>query len=155
MKRLGRPPIHRKAMTPAQRQARRREKLKQLAKQEKAQVERTPYQPPQGYARAKGQLIAQGHVFERARREFGFEEGVFVDGAFMRTDEVIALADLSPKERQQRITERRREWKDDACGAVEGYMGAMHVSFEELARYILERKPTEDPQERRARVLAE
>jgi hypothetical protein len=33
-----------------------------------------------GYGRAKTQLIAQGHEFERTRREFGFEEGVFIDG---------------------------------------------------------------------------
>jgi len=32
-------------------------------------------QPPKGYGAAKAKLQAQGHVFERARSEAGFEEG--------------------------------------------------------------------------------
>ena len=82
-------------MTAAQRQARRR---KRLRKAKDARLQRA-YQPPHGYGRAKSQLLAQGHCFERARREFGFEEGVFVDGAFLGTLEVIRLAELPPQER--------------------------------------------------------
>ena len=76
MKRPGRPPIRRKAMTPAQRQARHREKLRRLAKEETAaaMIGRRLYQPPHGHGRAKERLLGVGHTFERARSEFGFEE---------------------------------------------------------------------------------
>ena len=107
--RRGRPPIHRKAMTAAERQARRRQRLKEIARQrQQEQMERRAYQPPRGYGRAKEQMIKEGHQFERARREFGFEEGVFVDGAFLGTSEVIDLATLPLQQRQQRIAEHRR-----------------------------------------------
>jgi hypothetical protein len=57
----------------------------------------------------------QGHRFERARREWGHEEGVFIDGAFMDTHEVIVLANLLPAEQEQVLAEHRRKRKDEAC----------------------------------------
>jgi hypothetical protein len=85
MTRRGRPPIHRKAMTAAQRQARRREKLKKLAKIAHPPKKKMgePSRPPVGYGRVKHEMMAQGHQFEAARREFGFEEGLFLDGALV------------------------------------------------------------------------
>jgi hypothetical protein len=121
----GRPPIHRKAMTAAQRQARHRLKVK---------GQRQRYQPPPGYYDAKAKLIEQRHEFERARREWGHEEGVFVDGAFMSSNEVIRLSKLSGSEARIRIAQIRVETKSDACGMVAAYMELMHVSFEELVR---------------------
>src|SRR6516225_1071610 len=95
--RRGRPPLGRRPMTAAQRQARRRERLRKAKAEREAQEgKRRAYQPPYGYNRAKEQLINAGHHFQRARREFGFEEGVFVDGAFISSYEVIALAELAP-----------------------------------------------------------
>jgi hypothetical protein len=93
-KRGGRP-IGRRAMTAAQRQARRRRRLREAARprqqEQQQEVARRAYQPPYGYGQAKAQLQAQGHHFERTRREFRFEEGVFVDGAFLGSHEVIEL----------------------------------------------------------------
>jgi hypothetical protein len=137
----GRPPLGRKAMTAAQRQARRRAKLRQKIAQEQQHHQemrgiRRLYQPPTGYGRAKEQLTAQGHEFERARRDFGFEEGVFVDGAFLDSTEVIELAAMPLKERQQRLAARRLATKDDACGAVKGYMARQRVSLDELVQYF-------------------
>jgi hypothetical protein len=125
-------------MTSAERQARYRKRLKEAAKRraEALSETRRTYQPPRGYSKAKAQLQAAGHDFERARREFGFEQGVFVDGAFLGSHEVIVLADLSPRERQQRLAEVRRTHKDDACVAVQGYMTALRVSLDELVRYL-------------------
>jgi len=126
----GRPPIGKKAMTPAQRQARRRAKLAEAAKQ----------------------MQHEGHDFERARSEFGFEEGVFVDGASVGTLEVIELAKLPVKERRTRITERRRATKDFACSAVGGYMNTLQVSREELVRYFEEREQLWERQQQRQRI---
>jgi len=81
-------------------------------------------------------MIKEGHQFERARREFGFEEGVFVDGAFLGTSEVIDLATLPLQQRQQRIAEHRASEKQFACNAVIGYMECLHVSLDDLLRYF-------------------
>jgi hypothetical protein len=130
----GRPPIGRKAMTPAERQARRRKRLREAeaARRKGRDPSWRAYQPPHGYVVAKEQLIREGHEFERVRREFGFEEGVFVDGAFMGTFDVIELARLPTRERQQNLAEQRLATKDFACGAVRGYMAALRVSLAEL-----------------------
>jgi hypothetical protein len=126
-------------MTAAERQARRRRRLRAEARAaERERLARDdPFgrrvsQPPHGYARAKEVLMAAGHVFERARREAGFEEGLFVDGAFLSTDEVIGLAGLSARERRDRLAELRRDTKDFAVGAVEHYMAILRVSLDEL-----------------------
>jgi hypothetical protein len=126
-------------MTAAERQARRREKLKTLAKLREADRlalsgRDLRYRPPHGYAQAKEKLIAQRHVFEHARRHFGFEGGVFVDGAFLETHEVIELAKLTTEERRWRLADRRRETKDFACNAIKGYMAALHVTMDELTQ---------------------
>jgi hypothetical protein len=126
-------------MTAAERQARRREKLKTLAKLREADRlalsgRDLRYRPPHGYAQAKEKLIAQRHVFEHARRQFGFEGGVFVDGAFLETHEVIELAKLTTEECRRRLADRRRETKDFACSAIKGYMAALHVTMDELTR---------------------
>jgi hypothetical protein len=140
----GRKPLGRKAMTAAERQAKRRKRLRREAAV-KAAAERGewlsphPYQPPHGYPKAKEKLIAEGHSFQRARREWGFEEGVFVDGAYLGAGEVITLADLQPAEREQRLAERRGDGKDFACDAVEGYMAAMRVSLDDLIQNRRER----------------
>ena len=130
-------------MTAAQRQARRRERLRKAKAEREAQEgKRRAYQPPYGYNRAKEQLINAGHHFQRARREFGFEEGVFVDGAFLGSGEVIALAELAPAERQQRLAKARHDWKDLACGSVKSYMDMMQVSLDELIQYLTRRDAT-------------
>jgi hypothetical protein len=71
-------PIGRKAMTPAERLARRRARLQEAARQqllgERQAAGIGTCQPPKGYG-AAAKLQAQGHVFERARSEAGFEEG--------------------------------------------------------------------------------
>jgi hypothetical protein len=77
-------------------------------------------------------LCEAGHRFEWARFDWGFEEGTFVDGAFLSTVEVIELAALSPAERNLKLAEIRRDRKHEACYAVKSYMGALHVSFDEL-----------------------
>jgi hypothetical protein len=140
LKRLGRPPIGRKAMTGAQRQARHREKLRQKqAERRRLQAGKSAraYQPPHGYQQAKDKLIAQGHVFTRVHDDLGREfGGVFVDGAYVSTHEVITLAELSAQERRQRLTEERRKTKNFACEALEAYMEEMQVSREELAQYF-------------------
>jgi hypothetical protein len=136
----GRPPPGRKAMTAAERQARRRKRVREAETARLAQDEplaRRPYQPPHGYPLAKERLLAEGHRFERARHEFGFEEGVFVDGAFLSSDEVIALAALPPSERQRRLTVLRHASKDFACDAVEGYLAALQVSRDELIQRLM------------------
>jgi hypothetical protein len=136
----GRPLIGRKAMTAAQRQARYRQRIRDAQGAARKCAEELagkhrPQQPPYGHAKAMGQLQAASHHFERARREFGFEEGVFVDGAFLGSHEVIELAKMSLSDRKQYIGEKRHEDKHHACGAVEGYMAALHVSPDELIRY--------------------
>ena len=78
----------------------------------------------------------QGHHFERARRDWGFEEGVFIDGALMGTLEVVKLAELSPPEQRRVLAEHRRDWKDDASSAVKAYMEELWVSLDELTRYL-------------------
>jgi hypothetical protein len=135
MRKRGRPPIHRKAMTAAQRQARRREKLRRIAREEAAKAsERQAYRPPHGYGNAKQTLIDKGHCFVRAKREYGFEEGVFVDGAYLGSQEVIELAEISQrKDRDAWLAKRRIETKADACGAVQGYMNDLQVTLKELA----------------------
>jgi hypothetical protein len=127
-------------MTAAERQARRRQRMREaeVARQrEKRGLSARPYQPPHGYGKAKEQLIAAGHRFERARRDFGFEEGTFLDGAFLGSSEVIALASLSPPERKRQLAEIRQARKEDACDAVVGYMAALHVTRDELLRHHL------------------
>ena len=66
-------------MTAAERQARRRARLREAARQQLLGERRAAgigtCQPPKGYGAAKAKLQAQGHVFERARSEAGFEEG--------------------------------------------------------------------------------
>jgi hypothetical protein len=114
-------------MTAAERQARHRRKVK-------SERQRRPYQPPPGYGAAKAKLIEQGHQFERARREWGHEEGVFVDGAFLSSNQVIELAKLPPPAAVARIAAIREQTKGDACGMVAAYMTSMHVSFEEIVR---------------------
>jgi hypothetical protein len=130
----GRPPIGRKAMTAAQRQAKRRAKLRQEAKLAKERRDGRPaaYQPPHGYNPAKQKLQVEGHVFERARREAGFEEGVFVDGAFVGSREVITMAAMPKKERERFLDQERRRGKDFAVSAVAHYMDVMRVSVDEL-----------------------
>jgi hypothetical protein len=113
----GRHPLGRKAMTAAERQPR-------------------PYQTAHGYEKAKAELQTLGHRFEHARREFGFEEGVFVDGALINSLAVIELAKLSPGDRQQQLAEARKDNKDFACSAVASYMRAMWVSLDELTQYV-------------------
>ena len=105
----GRPPIGKKAMTAAQRQARwRRRKLETaLEGQHRANL-----QPPYGYRMAKETLIKEGHKFTRVHDSFGEEfGGVFVDGAYLSTLDVIALAKLSPPECKQQLAEARRDTK--------------------------------------------
>jgi hypothetical protein len=138
-------PLGRRAMTPAERQARRRQRLRELARlreleQHEARGEHRLYQPPPGYGKAKSLLQSQGHHFERERRDFGFEEGVFVDGALLGTDEVIEIAKLTAHERQQWLGEQRHTRKSFACDAVEGYMNTLHVSREELLQYFAQRR---------------
>ena len=127
-------------MTAAERQARRREKLRETARRRLLEWKQArgigTYQPPVGYARAKGKLLAQGRHFERARRDWGFEEGVFIDGALMGTLEVIKLAELSPPEQQRVLAEHQRDTKADACSAVQAYMKELWVSLDELTRYL-------------------
>jgi hypothetical protein len=139
----GRRPIGRKAMTAAERQARRRQRLREDAnavEQERLAREQplaSLYQPPpHGYPKAKAELLGRGHTFERARREFGFKEGVFVDGAWLDSRAVIAYAALSPAECEQRLAEARDHTKRDACDMVESYMGALHVSLDELLQHF-------------------
>jgi hypothetical protein len=142
-KRRGRPPIGRKALTAAQKQARYRQRLKEAAKQRAEELlrgQRRLHQPPYGYAKAKQKLIEAGHQFNRVNdgqgREFG---GTFVDGAYVTTHEVIVLADMTLTERKQRLDEARRTHKDVACDAVEEYMEALRVSFDELAAHVARR----------------
>jgi hypothetical protein len=129
-------------MTGAHRQARHRQRLREAeAERLRSQGQEPPrrtHHPPTGYGKAKEQLIAQGHHFERTRREW-FEGGVFVDGAYTDAFEVIKLAKLPPPERQQRLDETRRKFKDFACGAVAHYMEALRVSRDELTRHFEEK----------------
>ena len=141
----GRPRIGRRAMTNTQRQARWRKRKRETEaarpSQQEQELLRRAYQPPFGYGRAKQQLIDQGHQFARARREFGFEEGVFVDGALLGSRQVIALAEQSPHERQQWLAEQRRATKVFACNSVQQYMELMRVSLDELITAAKGRKP--------------
>ncbi len=130
----GRPPIGRKAMTAAQRQAKRRAKLRQAAKlaQELREGRPPPYQPPHGYNPAKEKLLKEGHVFERARREAGFEQGVFVDGAFLDSRNVVEMAKMPKAERERFLEQARRLGKDLAVSAVVHYMEMMRISVADL-----------------------
>jgi hypothetical protein len=124
-------------MTAAQKQARYRKRLKEAAKKRAAELAaaRLLYQPPVGYSRAKQRLIEAGHQFKRIHDAFGREfGGVFVDGAYMATLEVIALADMAPGERKQRLAKARRAHKDVACDAVTA--AALEVSLDELIAYV-------------------
>jgi hypothetical protein len=123
-------------MTQAQRQARYRERRKQAAKEAVAAFEkRRAFQPPHGYAKAKQQLIEAGHQFVRIHdghgREFG---GVFVDGAYLMTTQVVAMASMSITERKRLLAEARRTHKDVACDAVKAYMETLRVSLDDLVR---------------------
>ena len=134
----GRKPVGRKAMTPAQRKAKQRQREREAAElaarvAQEREGKRTAYRPPIGYNDAKGKLKAAGHQFVRVHEDFGREwGGVFIDGAYMDTFAVIALADMSPAERKQRLAETRRTNKDVACDAVRAYMAALQVSDEDL-----------------------
>jgi hypothetical protein len=132
----GRRPLGRKAMTAAQRQARRRQRVRKAARKQREERQPRPYQTAHGYEKAKAELQTLGHRFEHARREFGFEEGVFVDGALINSLAVIELAKLSPRDRQQQLAEARKDNKDFACSAVASYMRAMWVSLDELTQYV-------------------
>jgi hypothetical protein len=131
-KKRGRPPLGRKAMTAAQRQAKRRGILRTKARRAQG---RRPYQPHPDYPDAKTQMRTE-HTFLSARREFGHEWGVFVDGALLSTQEVIELANLPRAERFQRLAEERQKRKSDACHEVVHYMRALHVTFEELLSFF-------------------
>jgi hypothetical protein len=135
--RRGRPPLGRKAMTDAERQAKRRVRIKHEAKLAKElQTGRPPlFQPPHGYPKAKEQLQKAGHEFWRARREWGHEEGVFVDGAFVSSRDVIMLADMPEAERQQWLDQQRMDWKDFSIGDVVSFMAMMRVSLDELIKH--------------------
>ena len=65
-------------MTAAERQARRRARLREAARQRRLGERQAAgigtCQPPKGYGAAKAKLQAQGHVFERARSEAGFRK---------------------------------------------------------------------------------
>ena len=91
-------------------------------------------------------MIAEGHTFERARREFGFEEGVFVDGAYLSSHEGIAFVELSIEDRQQQLAEARLASKTFACTAVQSYMEALQVTLDDL---------THDPNARAIRTWRE
>jgi hypothetical protein len=113
----GRPPLGRKAMTAAERQAQRRQRLREAARKQREERQlgrRRAFQPAHGYGQSKALRRAQGHHFERAREEFGFEGGVFVDGAFLDTWAVVELAKLDPRERQQRLAKVRKDGKNCA-----------------------------------------
>jgi hypothetical protein len=131
----------RKAMTNAVRQAkyRKRKKAAALAAAKRAAEEagaRRAYQPPYGYNAAKGKLKAAGHTFLRVHEDFGREfGGVFVDGAYVGSHEVIELADLSAQERKARLDAARTAWKAIACDAVTAYMAAIRVSLGELIHH--------------------
>ena len=123
-------------MTAAERQAKRRQRLRKEAEIARRMEgprrsgEVRPY--VHGYPQAKQKMLAEGHTFERCRREWGFEEGVFVDGACVWSGEVVNLADLPLSERKQVLAERRRESKQFAVLAVECYMDALQVSLGDL-----------------------
>jgi hypothetical protein len=124
-------------MTDAERQAKRRERLRKEAEIARRRVQRRSGEvrpPAHGYPQAKQKMLAEGHTFERCRREWGFEEGVFVDGALVDSGEVVHLATLPKTEREKVLAEKRRRNKDFACHAVRSYMDAMQVSIEELIR---------------------
>jgi hypothetical protein len=109
----GRRPIHRKAMTAAERQARHRAKLRKIANDARKRSDEYKRAlgevrlPPYGYNKVKAKLQTEGHDFERARREFGFEEGLFLDGALMTAHDVMALAEMSRPERLEEIAKTR------------------------------------------------
>jgi hypothetical protein len=91
-------------MTVAERQARRRKRLRTAEAIKRHEAgERRPFQPPYGYTKAKQALIAGGYAFKRARRDWGFEESVIVDGAYVSTHEVIALAGMATPEIEEHL----------------------------------------------------
>jgi hypothetical protein len=125
-------------MTAVQRLGRHRARLREIAKDVRRRLDgcrkARVLAPPHGYDKAKAKLQAEGHEFERARREFRFEEGLFVDGAFVYAADVIALADLNAGERKRWLDDRRREFKDFAVNLVLAFMDRMRVSRDELFR---------------------
>lgn len=139
MRRLGK-----RALTPAEKQARYRNNKKKAAELKAAKKpERQAYQPVHGYNAAKAKLIAAGHHFERARREWGFEAGVFVDGALLGpigfgdgSESVLSLADMTPAERKSYLDSEREATKQFACDAVESFMEEMRVTMDELTRHL-------------------
>jgi hypothetical protein len=75
----GRRPLGRKAMTAAQRQAKRRAKLRNIARQQLTAAKRAPpTSRRRDINKPRRSCSRKVTTFERARREFGFEEGVFV-----------------------------------------------------------------------------
>jgi hypothetical protein len=119
-------------MTDAQRQARHRQHVKEAAKQAAAAAGRGgPTSPPARLPKGQGKA-ALGGAASSAPREFGFEEGAFVDGALVSSYEVIALVEMSPPKRKERLDEARRATKADACMAVRSYMAVLHVSLDDL-----------------------
>ena len=85
--------IGRKAMTPAQRQA----SAAQAAAGGQARKELREGRPTISRHRlqqGEREARAEGHEFERARAAAGFEFGVFVDGAFVFSSDVITMAEM-------------------------------------------------------------
>jgi hypothetical protein len=141
LRKRGRKPISRKAMTPAQRQARHRQRIKAAAAEAASRAlaaagRRQSYVVPHGYQTAKQALQALGHVFVRVPDSIGREQGgVFVDGAYLTTFAVIKLAELSPQQRRQQLDHARITTKQIAVEAVLEHMASLHVSFAELAEH--------------------
>jgi hypothetical protein len=77
-------------------------------------------------------------VHEDFGREFG---GVFVDGAYLATSDVINLANHEPPSRAEFLARAKDRHKNVACEAVEAYMQSLHVNRDELIRYF-EQRPT-------------
>lgn len=123
-------------MTDAERQAKRRASLRQQARDRaRRDGPRAPSvvrPPPDGYAQAKQALQESGHCFERTRREWGFEEGVFVDGVLVTGADVVMLAAMPPPERKQGLDDRRPQGKHHAIHAVRCYMDMMRVGLDDL-----------------------
>jgi hypothetical protein len=122
-------------MTPAERQARRRAKLKHEEK-ERAYREGgyvRQHRTPHGYNEDKQRMQAEGHEFVRVPKDWEDEfGGVFVDGAWMKAIDVITLAKLPLPERKAQIAEARSVTKQIAIDAVRDHMKRLQVSVEEL-----------------------
>ena len=151
----GRPPIGHKAMTPAQRQAKRRAKLRQEAKLVKELREGRPtYQPPPGYNKAEEKLRAEGtNSSGRGQRRASF--GDFVDGAFVFSSDVITMAEMPRKERERFLDQERQRRKGFAVGAVAHYMQVMRVTVDDLLPRAAQIRAEHDQALRRSRAYAD